>query len=352
MIWSTSTPFELAAVVGLAFLASLAVGLLVKRLLLRWQMIDLPNERSSHVQPTVRGGGVGIIAIILTGAGWIGWRERTWTVLILGIIVLFLAVVSFWDDRKPLSWHVRLGTHFSAAALMLVVLVPPVRSTMPIGTVLGSLLVLLWFAGYANVFNFMDGINGLAAGQAVATAMGTALVGLAAGLPVRHPAIVLTAALAGAAGGFLPYNYPRARMFMGDVSSVPLGFILAVVAVWVSRDAGWWLIIPLGLLHANFWLDSGITIIRRILRREVLHRAHREHFYQRLIRAGWSHPAVTGCEMGLQLLVLGVVLTSVTKASWSVGWLVPAVSAIWLAFFGFCEREFRRSQVETGLNLR
>jgi len=279
--------------------------------------------------------------VILAGAGWTGWREQTWTTFFLGGVVMALAVVSFWDDRKPLPWRVRLGTHFGAAMMMVIALLRSEFSAMPILTVLGSLLVLLWFAGYANVFNFMDGINGLAAGQAVVTAIGTALVGVAAGLPAGHPAIVLAAVLAGAAGGFLPYNFPRARMFMGDVSSVPLGFMLAVLAVWVSRDAGWWLIVPLVLLHTNFWLDSGITIIRRMLRREVLHQAHREHFFQRLIRAGWSHRAVTGWEIGLQVLTLGVVLVGLPIGPRSVNWMVPAVSVIWLAFFGFCEREFR-----------
>jgi UDP-N-acetylmuramyl pentapeptide phosphotransferase/UDP-N-acetylglucosamine-1-phosphate transferase len=145
---------------------------------------------------------------------------------------------------------------------MLIALLHAEFFAAPALAVLGSLFLLLWFAGYANVFNFMDGINGLAAGQAVATAIGTALVGVAAGLPAGHPAIVLAVLVAGAAGGFLPHNFPRARMFMGDVSSVPLGFMLAVLAVWVARDANWWLIVPLGLLHTNFWLDSGLTIVR------------------------------------------------------------------------------------------
>ena len=132
-------------------------------------------------------------------------------------------------------------------------------------------------------------------------------------------------------------------MFMGDVSSVPLGFMLAVLAARVARDANWWLIVPLGLLHTNFWLDSGLTIIRRMLRREVLHQAHREHFYQRLIRAGWSHPAVTGWEMGLQILVLGVILIGVIKGPWAMVWAAPVVCGMWLGFFGVCEREFRRA---------
>jgi len=271
------------------------------------------------------------------------WHRASWATGLLALAAGLLSIVSFLDDRKPLPWHVRLGMHFGAAAVMLIALLHAEFFAAPVLAVLGSLLILFWFAGYANVFNFMDGINGLAAGQAVATAIGTALVGVAAGLPAGHPAIVLAVLLGGAAGGFLPHNFPRARMFMGDVSSVPLGFMLAVLAVWVARDANWWLVVPLGLLHTNFWLDSGLTIIRRMLRREVLHQAHREHFYQRLIRAGWSHPAVTGWEMGLQILVLGVILIGVIKGPWAMVWAAPVVCGMWLGFFGVCEREFRRA---------
>jgi len=139
-------------------------------------------------------------------------------------------------------------------------------------------------------------------------------------------------------------------MFMGDVGSVPCGFLLAVLAAWGARDFGWWLLVPLGLLHANFVLDTAITVVRRILRGEPWHDAHREHFYQRLIRAGWSHSAVTGCEMALQVVALGVVLTGVTRGEYSIVWMVPVVSTIWLAFFGFCEREFRRYQMDRGVN--
>jgi len=90
--------------------------------------------------------------------------------------------------------------------------------------------------------------------------------------------------------------------------------------------------------------------IRRMLRREVLHQAHREHFYQRLIRAGWSHPAVTGSEMGLQVLALGVILIGVANGPWAMVWAAPVICGMWLGFFGFCEREFRRHQVETSSN--
>jgi UDP-N-acetylmuramyl pentapeptide phosphotransferase/UDP-N-acetylglucosamine-1-phosphate transferase len=170
-------------------------------------------------------------------------------------------------------------------------------------------------------------------------------VAIAAGVPVAHPALVLTAIIAGAAAGFLPHNFPKARMFMGDVGAVFLGFGLAAIAVWIAADRGWWLLVPLGCLHANFILDTTITVIRRILRGEVFHQAHREHFYQRLVRAGWSHTRVTLTEAVLQVAVATVLTLGVAQGPWAMLWMVPVVGGIWLGFFGLCERTFRANQV-------
>ena len=112
---------------------------------------------------------------------------------------------------------------------------------------------------------------------------------------------------------------------MGDVGSAPLGFLLAFLALWAAKEHGWWLLIPLALLHANFVLDTGITFVRRVLRGEKWYDAHREHFYQRLIRSGKSHAFVTGCEMGLQLLVLGLILSPIQSArAGGVDWIGAA----------------------------
>jgi UDP-N-acetylmuramyl pentapeptide phosphotransferase/UDP-N-acetylglucosamine-1-phosphate transferase len=329
-----------------AFLGSFVVGYGVFGLLRKWRIIDRPNERSSHDQPTVRGGGIGIMVVILGGTGWLGWHERARIVELFGTVVLLLALVSFLDDRESLPWRVRLGTHFGAAAIMLGALLHAEVLAAPVLFGLSGLFVLLWFAGYANVFNFMDGINGLAAGQAVVTGLGISIVGLAAGLTPHHPAVVLGVVLAGAAGGFLPQNFPRARMFMGDVSSVPLGFMLAVLTVWVARDAGWWLLVPLGTLHANFWMDSGITLVRRLLCGEAFHQAHREHFYQRLVRAKKSHTFVTLLEMGLQSVVLGLLALCIHAGASVRLILVAAVIMIWISFFAWAEMCFRRFMAE------
>jgi len=204
--------------------------------------------------------------------------------------------------------------------------------------------------GYANAFNFMDGINGIAASQAAVTGIGTIAVAVAAGVSLVDPALVLAAIIAGAAAGFLPHNFPRARMFMGDVGAVSLGFGLAAISVWIAADYGWWLLVPLGCLHANFVLDTTITVIRRILRGEVFHQAHREHFYQRLVRAGWSHTRVTLTELVLQIVVAAVLTLAVSQGKSAAFGVAIAVVAVWAGFFAFCEREFRRFQSATMFN--
>jgi UDP-N-acetylmuramyl pentapeptide phosphotransferase/UDP-N-acetylglucosamine-1-phosphate transferase len=206
----------------------------------------------------------------------------------------------------------------------------------------------------------MDGINGIAAGQAIITGLGMAVLVWLAGHPTQVSdfpfrfqdsgfslPVLLSFCVAGAALGFLPHNFPQARMFMGDVGSAPLGFLLAVLALWLARDHGWWLLPPLVLLHANFTLDTAITLVRRVLRGEKWYDAHREHFYQRLIRSGKSHAFVTGCEMGLQVLVLGLMVAYLRSGPVLRIGLILAVFAVWGCFFAYCEREFK-GKVEIG----
>jgi UDP-N-acetylmuramyl pentapeptide phosphotransferase/UDP-N-acetylglucosamine-1-phosphate transferase len=326
------------------------LGVGVHRLLLRWQIIDAPNSRSSHTRPTVRGGGIAIIVTLLVAGGWLLSRSDRQPLLMVGLCIFALAVISFIDDLKSIRVVIRLGCHFLAAVVVLITLgvsgmivdlSPDAGLLLP--AVMSGVLGCLWVVGYTNAFNFMDGINGMAVCQAAITGLGMALLaGLASG-NLTSPPVLLSFALAGAALGFLPHNFPNARMFMGDVGSAPLGFLLGVLVLWLARSVGGWLLIPLALLHANFVLDATITLVRRVARGEKWHQAHREHFYQRLVRSGKSHAFVTGWELGLQLIVLALMVLYLQASGPVRVVLIGVVILIWLAFFAYSEVSFRRA---------
>jgi UDP-N-acetylmuramyl pentapeptide phosphotransferase/UDP-N-acetylglucosamine-1-phosphate transferase len=327
------------------FTAAIATWLLifpVRWVLRRLGVIDRPNERSSHVKPTVRGGGLAIvIAIGVSVIVRVGWGNPL-RLACLTLPTLALAAVSFWDDIRPLRAKWRFLIQAVAALCMLAWILRNESVSMPY---LLWPLLFLWVTGYTNAFNFMDGVNGLAGSQALLTGIGTVLVGLASGLAPGHPGMMLAATIAACAAGFLPHNFPRARVFMGDVGSASLGFLLALATMWMARDAGWGLFPWLALLHANFVLDTGITFVRRILRGEKCFSPHREHFYQRLIRAGWTHPAISGVE-ALGQTAVALMLIWATPLGWGPRVVVAAtVVAAWLAFFCFAERRFVGKQV-------
>ena len=331
-------------------LISWIVGFPVRQLLVWCNIIDQPNARSSHTEPVARGGGLGILlalAVVVLAVMPVGPWLAAWLGAGLGV-----AVISFLDDLRPQPAWLRFGCHLGGAALFTSVAGWPavVFSFEAVGGVqasvaLGGALLLFGLVGYTNAFNFMDGINGLAAGQAALTGAGMAIItGLAAG-EWTSPPVLLCWAVSGAAAGFLPHNFPRARMFMGDVSSAPLGLMLSALAVWLAAVHGPWLLLPLALLHANFLLDTAITLARRVARGDRWFEAHREHFYQRLIRAGKSHVLVTGSELALQLAALGLMAAYVLLEPAVRPWLAAAVVAMWLGFFCYAERTFRRAQV-------
>ena len=332
-------------------LAVFGLAIPVRQALLHWGVIDHPTARSCHNEPTVRGGGVAILLVILAVAAYLGDSPVNWTLLGLAVCAAFLAAISLVDDIKSVPPLVRFGCHALAAggAVWLLSLVSLRVEVAPdlnwsfgaVGSVLVGLLLLV---GYTNAFNFMDGINGLAAGQAAFTATSAGLLaGFSAGAWDR-PSIWFCFVIGGAAAGFLPHNFPNARMFMGDVGSAPLGFLLAALVLWLARDFGPSLLVPLALLHTNFVLDTSVTFLRRLFRGKRVWEPHRDHFYQRLVRSGKSHSFVTGWEIGLQLVVLGLLACYLrANAPLRLG-LILCVFTLWGGFFAFCESQFLRVQ--------
>jgi UDP-N-acetylmuramyl pentapeptide phosphotransferase/UDP-N-acetylglucosamine-1-phosphate transferase len=308
---------------ALAFLVALAGTWLARRYALRNALLDLPGERRSHATPTPRGGGIAIVAAMLPMLAWVAWREPAYAAAIaaIGAGMLLVAGIGWIDDHRPLSPGLRLAVHALAAALlawaMLALGAGPGKAAC--GFVLALVLV--------NVWNFMDGIDGLAASQALLAALGYAL--FASGEPVAWLALALVAACA----GFLPFNLPRASIFLGDVGSGALGYLLAALAALVLARTRWeqapLLLLPL----LAFGIDAGLTLLRRLLRGERWWQPHVQHAYQRWARAS-GHGRVSMAYSAWSLAALALMLAGRTHSfafiMSVVGISCLAASAIWL----------------------
>jgi UDP-N-acetylmuramyl pentapeptide phosphotransferase/UDP-N-acetylglucosamine-1-phosphate transferase len=246
-----------------------------------------PNERSLHQAATPHGGGVGpVAAIVLVWLAVVvgGWRPVPDLAILAGAVLL--AAVSWLDDRYELSPATRLIPQIVVVLLSLDLVplggpvfqfwLPPVFDRVVTG------LAWLWFI---NLFNFMDGADGLTGSEAAAIGIGIVLVVVS----LDPPTALLGAALAAAALGFLASNWAPARVFMGDVGSIPLGYLIGYLLLRLAALGMWRaaLILPL-----YFLADATITLVRRALRGEKVWQAHREHFYQRAVLGGLSHAAM------------------------------------------------------------
>ena len=233
---------------------------------------DEPNQRSLHRRVTPRSGGLVLVPAFLTA--WI--LGPTPTAALAGPIAV-LCLLSYLDDRSHLPVLVRLAAHAALAAAFLLLVAP--RSSLP--WLLAGVLAMVVLV---NFYNFMDGADGLAGGMALfgfsayAWAAASGDMGLA----------LACAAIAAAAAGFLLFNYPPAQVFMGDAGSISLGFAAVAIGYSGVHSALWPSWFPL-LVFSPFWTDAGMTLLRRLLRGERFWQAHREHYYQRMIRMGWSH---------------------------------------------------------------
>jgi UDP-GlcNAc:undecaprenyl-phosphate/decaprenyl-phosphate GlcNAc-1-phosphate transferase len=314
--------------------------------LLGWRLVDRPNNRSSHLMPTPRGGGLGIVAVLGIGLFLSGLLQDDLFSLVLLCCTLLIAGISLIDDIKNLSPLVRFVIQIATATLLVVWLRVHEDSSSAERLKIGfgwGVVTVAWIVGYTNAFNFMDGINGISGGQATIAGLGTgAIAGLLIGT-WTDSTVVISFLLAGAAAGFLPHNFPRARMFMGDVGSATVGFVLAALSVEIAVGAGGRSVIPLLVLHANYVLDTGITMTRRICRGDRFYEPHREHFYQRLVRAGKSHTFVTLAEMTLQIICLFLALGCIYAGNSGQAAVAAIVVLLWLLFFAYAEILFKKA---------
>ena len=257
-------------------------------------VLDHPNERSLHERAVPRTGGLAILAGLAAGALLSPPGHAA------ALAAAFaLAAVSFADDVFGLPTMVRLGAHLAAAGAILAL-------ELGVADVALFAALLLAVAWYTNLYNFMDGADGLAGGMAV---LGFGAYAVAAQQSGHAPLAATSAAIVAASTAFLILNFPPARVFMGDVGSVPLGFLAGTLGVLGWRDGAWPLWFPL-LVFAPFVCDATLTLLKRALRRERVWQAHREHYYQRLVRSGFGHRGAAYVEYaamaGCAAVALGV----------------------------------------------
>lgn len=274
---------------------------LATRTMIHVRIMDVPNERSSHERATPRGGGVGIVAAFGVGlaAMWfLAESTRLAQPYFLGLAIgaFAIAVVSLVDDLRQTPLLLRLAAQIvgTGAALWFGLALHeiwlPVLGRVELGW-FGYVLTAFWIVGMTNAMNFMDGLNGLVAGTTLVAAAGLSAVAFLSG---SHFAYLAALILAAGIAGFLPHNFPRARIFMGDVGSQFLGFafaVLGLIAAHFDAQRTSFMIVPV-LLFA-FLFDTGFTLVRRLLAGERVTQAHRGHLYQVLNRAGWSHAQVS-----------------------------------------------------------
>jgi len=256
-----------------AFLVAFAVACLLLTRTGRRYALDTPNERSLHENPVPRTGGLAIMAGIAASLAFADGAHRAPV-----LIALALAAVSFIDDLRSLPTGLRFGAHLLAAGVALFAL------RMPPEPLLLAVL-LLGLAWLTNLYNFMDGSDGLAGGMTAIGFGACALAACSAGAPGLAG---ICAAVAAAAAAFLVFNFHPAKIFMGDAGSIPLGFLAGALGLAGWRDGAWPWWFPL-LVFGPFVADATFTLLRRILRREKLSQAHRGHYYQRLVRMGLGH---------------------------------------------------------------
>ncbi|WP_431821627.1 MraY family glycosyltransferase [Burkholderia sp. F1] len=327
-----------ALVVALA--AAVATTAILRILLatgLAWRLAtDVPNQRSLHVRPTPRVGGWGIAPVCVAAFLWVAPHLWVITGGVLG-----LAAVSQVDDRRGLPARVRFAAHLCAVCALLVAYpAAPWWALICVG------FLMVWLI---NLYNFMDGADGLAGGMAMFGFGAYAYGALAGGGQALPDLALASAAVAGAAFGFVLLNFHPARLFLGDAGSISLGFLAGALGYWGWRGGAWPVWFP-AMVFAPFIADASVTLLRRLLRGEKFWEAHREHYYQRMVRSGIGHGRTA-------MYWYVVMLAGIMVAIWALGrptlqqWSLAAAWYGVLACIGVAiDRRWRRTRISADNN--
>jgi len=312
--WWIGLPAVLAVAAALTWCA--------RRYALRRNLLDQPGERRSHGVATPRGGGIAIVVTLLLAvlAGAVAWPMARVPLGVFGLGLALVAGIGWWDDHRPLPAIRRLLVHVLAAALLGGLV------WQATGNPWQAALAVLFTTSLINIWNFMDGINGIATSQAI-------LAGVAFAMVLPGPLALAGVVLALACLGFLPFNFPRARIFMGDVGSGALGYAVAALVCLASvyTTVSWLLLlVPL----TAFLVDAGFTLLTRMLSGQRWMEPHTQHLYQKAVKGGATHTSVTGMYFVFGLFSITVFnactyLQPRWEAAVAVSWIVFA-TGLWL----------------------
>ncbi|HKI60327.1 MAG TPA: glycosyltransferase family 4 protein [Mariprofundaceae bacterium] len=283
------------------------------------KVLDAPNERSLHEGAIPKTGGIALLVALFSGWTWeLQQFDIPMAFIAIFLSALLVASISFMDDLRELSPLARIMVHAVAAAIL-------VSSGLTVhDSFAGDLFSFLAIIWMLNLYNFMDGMDGFAGGMALS---GFAFIGLAGYLQGEELFALLAWMVAAASAGFLFKNFPPAKIFMGDTGSAVIGFLAAAFSLWGVRDGLFPLWFPL-LLFSPFVVDATVTLFRRLLRGEKVWQAHREHYYQRLVLAGWGHKKTVLIEY---LLMGAVGFSALAMLYWKP--LIPYGSGLWVVAY-------------------
>lgn len=347
---SLEGPMVIGVAAWIAYLASVAGSRFASQLK---TLRDHPNHRSSHTHPTPKTGGIAIIGAWLCGmfvlAAFIADGEITLRAALLGVLAICALAVGLVDDLFTASPWFKFAGQFAVASVFAAAFSPLVGAPvlfagyLEFNPVIGYLVTVFWFVAFMNAYNFMDGANGLAAGVAAVAMCGFCVIAAFSGE-------VFTAAvsflLAAALFGFMPVNMKRGRLFMGDNGSQAIGFIVAALAVITTNlSDGRVSALVAPVIFLPFLMDVTATLMHRVIRKQNVLTAHREHGYQLMMRLGASHTEVAIAYMGLTAIsTAGAIIMLALPAS--LQWIVPAV--LFIVFAIPAARIYRQAR-EAGL---
>jgi UDP-N-acetylmuramyl pentapeptide phosphotransferase/UDP-N-acetylglucosamine-1-phosphate transferase len=312
-----------------AFAAALFAIWWLARGRLAARLLDHPNPRSLHEVPVPRSGGIGLFAGALLGIGIVA--PHLPTALCIAFAVMLL--VSFLEDLRGVPALARLALHIAVSFLFAAAVLAGEHGAIVVGA---AALATTWMA---NLYNFMDGSDGLAGGMAV---FGFSFYGVAAWLAGSTEFALVNLSIAAAAGAFLVFNFHPARIFMGDAGSVPLGFLAAALGLigWLQQDWTWWFPV---LVFSPFIVDASVTLARRLLRREKVWQAHRDHYYQRLVRLGWGHGRTALAEYAVMFASGLAALAALALPAGPQAALLTALAASYLVMIVLVERAWHNA---------